>query len=168
MIVYSPMGSGLLTGAMTHERVGNLAAVDWRRGNPEFQEPKLSRNLAWWNGSGLSARVTASPRAKSPSPGRCEIRQSPARSSVRAMPSRSTASLAPQVCDLRRKKLPRSKRTVDRRPTANHRVLKVMRRRIALPKLSRNRVRVFGNFARSASECGDLAPLFLKRRQRVD
>lgn len=46
VIVYSPMGSGLLTGAMTHERVGNLPADDWRRGNPEFQEPKLSQNLA--------------------------------------------------------------------------------------------------------------------------
>jgi aryl-alcohol dehydrogenase-like predicted oxidoreductase len=46
LIVYSPMGSGLLTGAMTPERVGNLPADDWRRGNPEFQEPKLSQNLA--------------------------------------------------------------------------------------------------------------------------
>jgi aryl-alcohol dehydrogenase-like predicted oxidoreductase len=46
VIVYSPMASGLLTGAMTHERVGNLPADDWRRGNAEFQEPKLSQNLA--------------------------------------------------------------------------------------------------------------------------
>ena len=46
VIVYSPMGSGLLTGAMTQERVARLAADDWRRGNPEFQEPKLSENLA--------------------------------------------------------------------------------------------------------------------------
>ena len=46
VIVYSPMVSGLLTGAMTHERVGNLPADDWRRGNAEFQEPKLSQNLA--------------------------------------------------------------------------------------------------------------------------
>jgi aryl-alcohol dehydrogenase-like predicted oxidoreductase len=46
VIVYSPMGSGLLTGAMTRERVANLPADDWRRGNLEFQEPKLSQNLA--------------------------------------------------------------------------------------------------------------------------
>ena len=46
VIVYSPMASGLLTGAMTRERAANLPADDWRRGNPEFQEPKLSQNLA--------------------------------------------------------------------------------------------------------------------------
>ena len=46
VIVYSPMASGLLTGAMTRERAANLPADDWRRGNPEFQEPKLSKNLA--------------------------------------------------------------------------------------------------------------------------
>jgi aryl-alcohol dehydrogenase-like predicted oxidoreductase len=46
VIVYSPMASGLLSGAMTRERVANFPADDWRRGNPEFQEPKLSQNLA--------------------------------------------------------------------------------------------------------------------------
>lgn len=46
VVVYSPMASGLLTGAMTHERVAKLPDDDWRRGNPEFQEPKLSQNLA--------------------------------------------------------------------------------------------------------------------------
>src|SRR5206468_7402048 len=46
VIVYSPMASGLLTGAMTRERVANLPGDDWRRNNPEFQEPKLSQNLA--------------------------------------------------------------------------------------------------------------------------
>jgi aryl-alcohol dehydrogenase-like predicted oxidoreductase len=45
VIVYSPMLSGLLTGAMTRERAANLPADDWRRRNPEFQEPKLSKNL---------------------------------------------------------------------------------------------------------------------------
>ena len=34
-IVYSPMGSGLLTGAMSRERLGNLPQGDWRRSNPE-------------------------------------------------------------------------------------------------------------------------------------
>jgi len=46
VIAYSPMGSGLLTGAMTKERVANLPPDDWRRSNAEFQEPKLSKNLA--------------------------------------------------------------------------------------------------------------------------
>jgi aryl-alcohol dehydrogenase-like predicted oxidoreductase len=45
VIVYSPMASGLLTGAMTRERAANLPKDDWRRNNPEFREPKLSQNL---------------------------------------------------------------------------------------------------------------------------
>jgi aryl-alcohol dehydrogenase-like predicted oxidoreductase len=45
-IVYSPMGSGLLAGAMTKERVANLPEGDWRRNSPMFQEPKLTDNLA--------------------------------------------------------------------------------------------------------------------------
>jgi aryl-alcohol dehydrogenase-like predicted oxidoreductase len=46
VIVYSPMASGLLTGAMTRERAANLAKDDWQRRDPEFNEPKLSQNLA--------------------------------------------------------------------------------------------------------------------------
>jgi aryl-alcohol dehydrogenase-like predicted oxidoreductase len=45
VIVYSPMASGLLTGAMTRERVAKLPHDDWRRGDAEFNEPRLSRNL---------------------------------------------------------------------------------------------------------------------------
>lgn len=45
VIVYSPMQSGLLTGAMTRERVANFPDDDWRRNNDEFQEPRLGRNL---------------------------------------------------------------------------------------------------------------------------
>ena len=45
-IVYSPMKSGLLTGKMTRERVASLAADDFRRKAPAFQEPLLTRNLA--------------------------------------------------------------------------------------------------------------------------
>ena len=45
VLAYSPMGSGLLTGAMTHERVANLPQDDWRVRNPHFQEPLLSGNL---------------------------------------------------------------------------------------------------------------------------
>ncbi len=46
VIVYAPMASGLLTGAMTRERAASLPANDWRHKNPEFKEPNLSRNLA--------------------------------------------------------------------------------------------------------------------------
>jgi aryl-alcohol dehydrogenase-like predicted oxidoreductase len=45
VIVYSPMASGLLSGAMTRERIKALPETDWRRRNPNFQEPLLSRNL---------------------------------------------------------------------------------------------------------------------------
>ncbi len=46
VIVYSPMASGLLTGAMTRERAATLPDTDWRSRGPEFQEPRLSKNLA--------------------------------------------------------------------------------------------------------------------------
>jgi aryl-alcohol dehydrogenase-like predicted oxidoreductase len=46
VIVYSPMMSGMLAGTMTKERIRDMPADDWRKGNPEFQEPRLSRNLA--------------------------------------------------------------------------------------------------------------------------
>ena len=46
VIVYSPMASGLLSGAMTQERVKKLPADDWRRRDRRFQEPLLARNLA--------------------------------------------------------------------------------------------------------------------------
>jgi aryl-alcohol dehydrogenase-like predicted oxidoreductase len=46
VINYSPMVSGLLTGKMTAERVKNLAEDDWRKRSPNFQSPKLERNLA--------------------------------------------------------------------------------------------------------------------------
>jgi len=45
VIAYSPMASGLLTGAMTRERIEQLPADDWRRNHADFQKPLLSRNL---------------------------------------------------------------------------------------------------------------------------
>jgi aryl-alcohol dehydrogenase-like predicted oxidoreductase len=45
VIAYSPMGSGMLTGAMTRERIVNLPDDDWRRRSLLFQEPLLSKNL---------------------------------------------------------------------------------------------------------------------------
>lgn len=46
VIVYSPMGSGLLTGTMTRERIAAMPSDDWRRNSPYFNEPALTKNLA--------------------------------------------------------------------------------------------------------------------------
>jgi aryl-alcohol dehydrogenase-like predicted oxidoreductase len=45
VISYAPMASGLLTGAMTRERAATLPADDFRSRNPEFKEPRLSKNI---------------------------------------------------------------------------------------------------------------------------
>jgi aryl-alcohol dehydrogenase-like predicted oxidoreductase len=45
VIAYSPMASGLLTGAMTPERAANLPRDDWRRNDPRFREPQLGQTL---------------------------------------------------------------------------------------------------------------------------
>ena len=46
VIAYSPMASGLLTGAMTRARVAALPPDDWRKEkNRLYQEPQLTRNL---------------------------------------------------------------------------------------------------------------------------
>ena len=44
-ISYAPMASGLLTGGMTRERAAALPPDDFRSRNPEFREPKLSKNI---------------------------------------------------------------------------------------------------------------------------
>ncbi len=46
VIVYSPMASGLLTGAFTAERAKSLSKDDWRSGSPDFRGDGLARNLA--------------------------------------------------------------------------------------------------------------------------
>jgi aryl-alcohol dehydrogenase-like predicted oxidoreductase len=45
VIAYSPMASGLLTGAMSRQRIARLPADDWRKRHADFHEPRLSRNL---------------------------------------------------------------------------------------------------------------------------
>ena len=45
VISYAPMASGLLTGAMTRERAASLSPDDFRSRNPEFKEPRLSKNI---------------------------------------------------------------------------------------------------------------------------
>jgi aryl-alcohol dehydrogenase-like predicted oxidoreductase len=45
VIVYSPMHSGLLTGAVDERRARGLPADDWRSRNPDFRGERLQRNL---------------------------------------------------------------------------------------------------------------------------
>jgi aryl-alcohol dehydrogenase-like predicted oxidoreductase len=45
VIAYSPMASGMLTGAMTPQRIAALPPDDWRKEHGDFTEPRLSRNL---------------------------------------------------------------------------------------------------------------------------
>ena len=53
VIVYSPMGSGLLTGGITRERIAAMPEDDWRTTDPRFTEPLLGQHLA------LGARLRA-------------------------------------------------------------------------------------------------------------
>jgi aryl-alcohol dehydrogenase-like predicted oxidoreductase len=46
VVVYSPQASGLLSGAMTAERVAAMPDDDWRKRDARFNEPELSRHLA--------------------------------------------------------------------------------------------------------------------------
>jgi len=46
VIVYSPMQSGLLTGAFSAERAARLPSDDWRSRSPDFTGDGLRRNLA--------------------------------------------------------------------------------------------------------------------------
>ena len=47
VIAYSTLQSGLLSGAMTRERIASLPNDDWRKTrSPDFQEPRLTTNLA--------------------------------------------------------------------------------------------------------------------------
>src|SRR6478735_6524460 len=46
VICYSPMQAGILTESFSTSRVAALTPDDWRRKSPEFQQPKLSANIA--------------------------------------------------------------------------------------------------------------------------
>ena len=63
VIVYSPMGSGLLTCKMTRERIEQLAEDDWRKHDARFREPRLSEHLA------LVQRLTAVAERHGSTPG---------------------------------------------------------------------------------------------------
>jgi aryl-alcohol dehydrogenase-like predicted oxidoreductase len=58
------MASGLLTGAMTRERIAKLPEDDWRKNSSEFREPKLSKNLELVERlKKVAARYSATPGA---------------------------------------------------------------------------------------------------------
>jgi aryl-alcohol dehydrogenase-like predicted oxidoreductase len=64
VIVYSPMGSGLLTGKMTRERIASLGEDDWRKHDARFTEPQLSHHLALVDRlSAIAARHSTTPGA---------------------------------------------------------------------------------------------------------
>jgi aryl-alcohol dehydrogenase-like predicted oxidoreductase len=67
VIVYSPMGSGLLTGGISRERIAAMPDDDWRKTNPRFTEPQLSRHLA------LAARLQAVAARHGSTPGAVAI-----------------------------------------------------------------------------------------------
>ena len=46
VVIYSPMQSGLLSGAMTRERIAALPDNDWRKHDARFNEPELSLHMA--------------------------------------------------------------------------------------------------------------------------
>jgi aryl-alcohol dehydrogenase-like predicted oxidoreductase len=46
VIAYAPMANGLLSGKFDRDSIANLAPDDWRHRSPNFNEPKLSENLA--------------------------------------------------------------------------------------------------------------------------
>jgi aryl-alcohol dehydrogenase-like predicted oxidoreductase len=46
VVIYSPQESGLLSGAMSAERIAAMPDDDWRKHDERFNEPELSRNLA--------------------------------------------------------------------------------------------------------------------------
>ena len=64
IIACSTLGSGLLTGAMTSERVSSLPYNDWRRRHPFFQEMALTRAASFVERlRAVAARHDAAPAA---------------------------------------------------------------------------------------------------------
>jgi aryl-alcohol dehydrogenase-like predicted oxidoreductase len=61
VIVYSPMASGLLSGAVTREGITAFPEDDWRQNSPNVQEPRLSRNLLVETLRSVGKRYKATP-----------------------------------------------------------------------------------------------------------
>ena len=72
VINYSPMASGLLSGAMTAERVAALPDDDWRKHDARFQRARARRaTWPWWRACRRSPTATTPPPGRSRSRGRC-------------------------------------------------------------------------------------------------
>ena len=67
MIVYSPMGSGLLTGGITAERIAAMPDDDWRKTRPAVHRAAARRHLA------LAARLQAVAARHGTTPGAVAI-----------------------------------------------------------------------------------------------
>jgi aryl-alcohol dehydrogenase-like predicted oxidoreductase len=64
VLVYSPMGSGLLSGKLTRQAIAKLHPDDWRKYDARFRAPRLRRNLAAAaRVREIADRVDASPAA---------------------------------------------------------------------------------------------------------
>ena len=71
VINYSPMASGLLSGAMTAERVAALPDDDWRKHDERFTSPSSCATWPWWRACRRSPTATTPPPGRSRSRGRC-------------------------------------------------------------------------------------------------
>ena len=45
VVAYSPLRSGILTDQFGRRRLGTMAENDWRRGDSDFQEPRVTINI---------------------------------------------------------------------------------------------------------------------------
>jgi aryl-alcohol dehydrogenase-like predicted oxidoreductase len=92
VIVYSPMGSGLLTGTMTRERITKLPADDWRSRDSASPSRSSAGTSCWPPSCRRSPTGTTPPPVPSRSPGRCGTRPWPGPSPASAGPPRWTRS----------------------------------------------------------------------------
>ena len=111
VIVYSPMGSGLLSGSMTRERIDALPDDDWRRRSPEFRDPRLA------GAPGPGRAPSGRGRAPRHDPG-CGRRRLDAPQSSRRRSNRRLPPAGPGRPDRRRGRISSSTTTTSRRSKA--------------------------------------------------
>jgi len=98
VIVYSPMASGLLTGAMTRDRAANLPTTIGARTIPTLPSRTFLATWRWLSACGSLPGATTDLLAKWQSPGRCTIPRSPEPSSGLVTRVRRRESCAPATC----------------------------------------------------------------------
>ena len=98
VIVYSPMGSGMLTGAMTRERVGNCRPRTGAGATPASTSRSCRATSSWCSGWRGWRTATRSPPVPWPWPGRSPTPAWTGRSSAFARPPRSTPCWRPRAC----------------------------------------------------------------------